>query len=238
MQERRRFVRWQIDRQAPIKFEGAVAPTTCTIHDISFKGARISLPHRLSKDTPHRVTITLCDEFACLDIEMWIIWHKRVMDINLYGTYFTKIKDSDKENIYRFMRKYFPAQINKQWWLETKKEGGEKEMEETKINNSKDRRIFERFATKFPVRFIDLKRNKEGEAEVCDVSAKGLGIIVSDQLAPDTSLEMWLDIPDRGEPVYTRGEVVWSQLTEPGQWRAGIDLEKADLMSMSRVLRA
>jgi len=236
MQERRRFVRWQVNREARVQLEGAVASTTCTVHDISFKGARISLAQKLPKDMPHRVSISLCDEFACLSVEVWVIWHKTIMETNVYGIYFIKIKDSDKENIYKFIRKYFPAQINKQWWQEEGK-GGEKEMGETKIHDSKDRRIFERFATKFPVRFIDLKRNKEGQAEVCDVSAKGLGIIVPDQLALGTPLEMWLDIPDSGEPVYTRGEVVWSKLTEPGQWRAGVDLEKADLMSMSRVLR-
>ena len=221
-----------------MQLEGAVASTTCTIHDISFKGARISLAQKLPKDTPHKVSITLCDEFACLDIEMWVIWHKRLMETNVYGVYFVKIKDSDKENIYKFIRKYFPALINKQWWQETRKEGGEKEMVEPKMNNSKDHRIFERFKASFPLRFIDLKRNKEGEAEVQDVSAKGLGIILEEQLAPDTALEMWLDIPDKGEPVYTRGEVVWSKLSQPGKWRAGVALEKADLMGMSRVLRS
>lgn len=237
MQERRRFVRWQIERPAQVKFEGAVAAMPSTIHDLSFKGARISLPQKLPKDTPHRVSITLCDEFACLDIEMWVIWHKRLMETNVYGVYFVKIKDSDKENIYKFIRKYFPAQINKQWWQEEVR-GGEKEMEQAKINGSRDQRIFERFKTSFPLRFIDLKRNKEGEAEVQDVSAKGLGIILEEQLAPDTALEMWLDIPDRGEPIYTRGEVVWSKLSQLGKWRAGVVLEKADLMGMSRVLRS
>ena len=237
MPERRQITRWQVNREAPLRLEGAAAPITCTVHDISFKGARISLAQKLAKDTPHRVSLTLCDEFACLNIEMWVIWHKTVIETNVYGVYFTKIKDSDKENIYKFMRKYFPTEINKQWWQEQKKEGGET-MKENHLNNSKDRRIFERFAAKFPLRFIDLKRNIEGQAEVRDYSAKGLGIIAQEELRPDTALEMWLDIPDRGEALYTRGGVVWSRFIEPGQWRAGIDLEKADLMVMSRVLRA
>lgn len=237
MQERRRFIRWQVNRQTQAKLEGAVAPTTCTVHDISFKGARISLTQQLPKDTNLKISIVLSEEFGSLDIEMWVVWHRRIMETNVYGLYFTKIKDSDKESIYKFMRKYFAAEINKQWWQEQRLEGGEKEMQEPKFDSSKDRRIFERFSAKFPLRFIDLKRNKEGQAQVQDVSAKGLGIIAQDELTTDTTLEMWLDVPDRGEPLYTRGEVVWSKLTQPGQWRLGVDLEKADLMAMSRILR-
>lgn len=237
MHEQRRFARWQINREAKIRLAGAVASMTCTIHDIGFMGARISLTQRLPKDTPLKINIILPNEFACLDIEIWVVWHKKIMDVNIYGVYFTRIKDIDKENIYKFMRRYFPEQFNKQWWQEPKLEGGEKEMEETKNGTLRDNRIFERFNVSFPLRFIDLKRNKEGQAQVKDVSAKGLGIIAKDELVSDTPLEMWLDIPDRGEPLYTRGEVIWSKLTGSSQWRAGIELEKADLMSMSRVLR-
>jgi hypothetical protein len=237
MVDRRQGARWRINRPVELKFAGALAPTISTIHDISFRGARISLSHKLPKDTPHRVSVTLCDDFACLNIEMWVVWQKRVMETNVYGVYFTKIKDSDKENIYKFMRKYFPQEINKQWWQETREKGGEEEMEEKKVNNSKDQRIFERFRARLPLRFIDLKGNKEGQAEVRDISAKGLGILAKNELPPQTPLEMWLDIPDRGEPFYTRGEVVWSKLSEPGQWRVGVNLEKADLMGMSRILR-
>jgi hypothetical protein len=48
---------------------------------------------------------------------------------------------------------------------------------------------------------------------------------------------MWLNIPDRGEPLYTRGRVVWSKMWEPNKYRLGINLEKADLMGMARILR-
>ena len=105
-------------------------------------------------------------------------------------------------------------------------------------NNSKDRRVFERFKARLPVRFIDLKRNQEGAAYTCDVSAKGMGLVSQKQVNPYTPMELWLDIPDKGEPLYARGEVVWSKEAEANQFRAGVELEKADLMGMSRVLRA
>lgn len=235
MQDRRRFVRWQIDKPAKVKLEGAQVFSDCMVKDINLKGLQIAWGLKLQKDTFVKLSVILSDEWA-LNVEVWVVWQKSIEGYNIYGLYFSKIFDSDKEKIYQFVRKYFPEQINKQWWQETRKEGGEK-MGEAKFNNSKDHRIFERFKAGFPVRFIDLKRNKEGQAKVRDVSAKGLGIVVNDELSPHTPLEIWLDIPDRGEPLYTRGEVVWSKLTEPGQWCAGIDLEKADLMGMARALR-
>lgn len=209
----------------------------CIIRDINFKGMQICLAQRLPKDTLMKISLTLCAELGCINLELWMVWHKRIMESNVYGLYFAKIMDSDKENIYKFLRKYFPDEMNKKWWKGTKEKGGEEEMMAEKVNGSKDRRIFERFVAKFPLRFIDLFRSKEGEAQVHDVSAKGIGIVAQNEIPMHTPLEMWLDIPDRGEPIHTRGEVMWSRQDEPGKWRSGVNLEKADLMGISRVLR-
>lgn len=100
-----------------------------------------------------------------------------------------------------------------------------------------DQRVFARFAARVPVRFLNLDAHSEGGAETLDVSAKGLGLVTTERLQPHTSLEMWLHIPDQGQPLYTRGEVVWSQMIEPDRYRTGISLNKADLMGLSRVLR-
>jgi len=82
-----------------------------------------------------------------------------------------------------------------------------------------------------------LKQNKEGEAQVQDISAKGIGLITKEELSPHTPLELWLEIPDKGEPLYSRGEVAWTKKLEPDKYRVGVNLEKADLMGLSRVLR-
>jgi hypothetical protein len=72
---------------------------------------------------------------------------------------------------------------------------------------------------------------------VQDVSAKGLGLVAGEALAPLTPLEMWLNIPDKGEPLYVRGEVAWSKKLAADQYRIGVNLERANLMGLSRVLR-
>lgn len=101
-----------------------------------------------------------------------------------------------------------------------------------------DRRVFERFAASFPLRFIDSNANRQGQAQTVDVSAKGVGLVTDRELSVGVPLEMWLGISDDHEPLYMRGEVVWSNSLEPNRYRVGVDLERADFMGMSRVLRA
>jgi len=100
-----------------------------------------------------------------------------------------------------------------------------------------DHRVFERFRKEFSARFVGLD-GKEGMARTFDVSAKGLGLLSSQELESRSNLEIWLDVPNSTDPLYTRGQVVWSRLAETGDFCSGIELEKADLMGVSRLLRA
>jgi hypothetical protein len=232
MTGRRRCARWRLNKELKVKLEGAENYANCTLVDISFTGCSISLRFRFPKDEFLKLSIVLSDVSA-ITIEAWVVWHKTIDGVNIYGVYFNKIRDGDKEIIYKFIRQNFPHLLNYQWWKDIRKEGGEI-MEEEKFQ---DRRIFDRFTAKFPVKFINLRENKESEASIDDVSAKGIGITANEQLQPRTALEMWLEIPDKGEPLYTRGEVIWSRMIETGKYRVGVNLEKADLMGLSRVLR-
>lgn len=100
-----------------------------------------------------------------------------------------------------------------------------------------DRRIFARIDLKIPLRFLAPKGNIQGEGQTLDVSANGVGFLTKENLPAKTSLEMWLDIPDHREPFYTRGEVVWSRgLPDTTEKRAGVHLEKAELMGLARAL--
>lgn len=99
-----------------------------------------------------------------------------------------------------------------------------------------DHRIFERFRKEFSARFIGLD-GKESVAQTFDVSAKGLGLSTSHELEPQANLEIWLDVPNNTDPLYTRGQVVWTRLAGATGYHSGIELEKADLMGISRLLR-
>ena len=100
-----------------------------------------------------------------------------------------------------------------------------------------DRRIVQRIPARSSLRFLDAHSNKEGLAEIQDISANGIGLFTEEELPSHTPLEIWLQIPDRGEPLNTKGEVIWSKMVEPNRYRAGICLERVDFMAMSRVIR-
>lgn len=104
-------------------------------------------------------------------------------------------------------------------------------------NQIEDKRVFARLPVTMPVKFMNTEMNAEGEALTQDISAKGIGLMINRKIKPNTSLEMWLTVPDKGEPFYTRGEVIWS-IPEADKYRIGVNLERADLMGISRVLRA
>lgn len=100
-----------------------------------------------------------------------------------------------------------------------------------------DRRVFARINTRLPVRFLDPSSGREGKADTVDICANGVGFVTNEGLATATPLEMWLDIPDQHEPLYTRGEVIWSEpMPGTGEHRIGVRLEKAELMGLARVL--
>jgi hypothetical protein len=100
-----------------------------------------------------------------------------------------------------------------------------------------DRRLFARISVNLAVKFLDTKRNQQGQANTCDVSANGIGLISADEINSDASLELWLDMPDHRDPLYVRGQVVWSKEVLPSVWRAGVNLDKAELMGLSRLFR-
>jgi len=227
MPERRRYVRWQINYPAKIKLSGAEAFSLCQIHDLSFKGAKISFSFKLPPDTFFQLKILLSDDFI-LDVESWVVWHKTVDGYYVYGLYFNKIPDKDKEKIYQFIRKNFLKELSKQWWPD-KEKGGE---------TMEDRRIFARFPARFPAHLLDPRSGKEAEAQTQDISAKGIGLVSDEELKPQTSLEIWIKVHEKTEPIYTRGEVVWVKEVAPQQYRFGVNLERADLMSLARLLRA
>jgi hypothetical protein len=101
-----------------------------------------------------------------------------------------------------------------------------------------ERRIFERLEVDFPVKFSYLEGAKEGMGRIINISATGGGVIVTNEQLPIAAvLDMWLHIPDNKEPLRTKGEVVWSIVSAPGVYKAGVKFDKVDFMGISRVLR-
>ncbi|MDP2941673.1 MAG: PilZ domain-containing protein [Candidatus Omnitrophota bacterium] len=233
MADRRQTIRWQLDRQAKLKCEGGECFVCCQLKDINFKGFKMVTSQKLEKDKFVKLELALSEDFI-FQAEVWVAWHKTVEGHNIYGLYFSKIKDAHKERIYQFIQNYVPGQIKQRWWQGHLTEKGDGGMEDGKLE---DRRVFERFDAKFPLRFLVPASGEEFQAESTDISAKGVGILSRENLQPAADLELWLDLPDRGEPLYARGKVAWSQPAGNQLYRLGINLEKADFMGLGRALR-
>ncbi len=205
----------------------------CHLRDINFKGLKLATSHKLEQDTYLKLELALAEGFI-ISAEVWVAWHKVVEGHNIYGLYFHQIKDAHKEKIYQFVQGHIPEQIRQKWWQGHLVEKGDGVMENGKLE---DRRVFERFDAKFPLRFLVTASGKELQAESADISAKGIGLLSRENLQPTADLELWLDLPDRGEPLYARGKVAWSQSAGNSLFRSGINLERADFMGLGRALR-
>jgi hypothetical protein len=100
-----------------------------------------------------------------------------------------------------------------------------------------DRRIFARFTAELSLQYANENSTKQFQAVTRDVCAKGIGIFTNERLTPDSYLTISLKMPDNSKDFSTRGRVIWSEQIEPDKYRVGIDLEKAELMGISIVLR-
>lgn len=231
MTERRQINRWQADKETKIKLEGAEVSAKCHLKDINLKGAQISLAMRLPKDTFLKLSLFLTED-SILNVEAWVAWQRTIDGHYVYGIYFSRINDADKEKIYQFIRRYFPEQLTQQWW-----QGLEKGGETMQKEKFEDRRVFERFPANFGLRYLDVSSHSEGRAQLRDISAKGIGMVTNATLTIRAPLEMWLEVPDNGEPFYSRGEVVWSKPVSANEYQVGVNLEKADLVGLSRITK-
>jgi hypothetical protein len=94
----------------------------------------------------------------------------------------------------------------------------------------KERRAFTRFLVKVFSRYLNLEAVAgESHAQTHDVSVKGLCLLTKEAIAQGTPLDIWLQMPDNGEQIYTKGIVVWSMMVEPEKYRIGINLENTEL---------
>jgi len=243
-----------VGKRIKVKLTGAQVFLDCVLMDINFSGLQVALERKFPQDSFRGLTIVLCEKHGdgstfrplgsgkvepspgFLEVEVWVVWHKTVAHtLHLYGLYFSKIQESDKEKIYRFVYDNCPQELSK---TETElKSHGEGERAMASLDFT-DRRIFARTKANFTARYLDLDSAKEANARVEDISAKGIGMVVDQELKLNDALELWLLFPDGIEPYYARGKVAWHKELAPDLYRVGVDLEKADMLGLGRVLRA
>lgn len=234
MKELRKLNRWQVNQSAYLKLDQVDEAIFCQVKDINSKGARVTLNAKNTKlppDSTFKISLRLSEDYT-VEATIWVVWSKMIEGVNHCGLYFSKIKDVDKDKIYKFIHKFRSSGFKQESWsgsFEDEKAGEGGDMS--------DHRIFERFKKEFSARFIGLD-GKERQSQTFDISAKGLGLFTADKVEPHTPLEIWLNVPNSTDPLYTRGQVVWSNPEGTSGYRLGVELERANFMGMSRLLRA
>lgn len=116
MQERRLPVRWQVNRPISIMLSGQDVMLGCHAEDVSYKGIRIRSPEPLFAEDNITLDIALDDKTILDDIGASVVWKRVSENYNIYGLYFNKINEKNKERIHQFVQQYCPRQITKHLW--------------------------------------------------------------------------------------------------------------------------
>lgn len=102
----------------------------------------------------------------------------------------------------------------------------------------KEKRGYPRFTVRIPVRYTDPNLNAAIQTQTYDISQEGLSLFTDKELAPETSLDVYLQMTDNGEEIPARGRVIWSKkFTAQDKYRVGLKLEGQKLKPIPLVLR-
>lgn len=95
-----------------------------------------------------------------------------------------------------------------------------------------------RFALTIPAQYSDCDTKSMYLAETHDISSDGLSLMTNRELSAHSNLNISLKIPDNGEEIYAKAEVVWSRMIYSNQWRIGLKFAEANFKPVPIVLRA
>jgi Tfp pilus assembly protein PilZ len=100
-----------------------------------------------------------------------------------------------------------------------------------------DRRLFERFSARFPVKYKD-SRNDFGIAVFLrDVSAGGAKILSREKLFLNDNISLLVKLPDSKDPFPINGQVVWTSNGVPQIWDIGIRFHKINPLGLWRIFK-
>ena len=107
------------------------------------------------------------------------------------------------------------------------------------VNSIDDKRLFDRFPTKFPVRFLfkSILRGFGAKVRLNNFSAGGVKITTNMQLSINGSVNLKMDLPDGNEPKTIRGEVIWVKKKSAKTWEIGIKICKIVFMNEWRIYK-
>lgn len=117
MDERRQLPRWKIKKETKVWMQGEPSNARhCIIEDMHLKGMCVSFNEQLPQQQSVRMSFALSDNFDLIKIEAEIPWAKEDQGRYVYGMFFNKIIDSDKDRIYQYISSHCSQQLKDKWW--------------------------------------------------------------------------------------------------------------------------
>ena len=98
-----------------------------------------------------------------------------------------------------------------------------------------ERRLFDRFVARLPVKLDEAEQNFSADVYLRDVSATGAKLVTRERLIPEDNVNFWVRVPDGKDPLHLKGRVVWAKEVGMDVWDAGINFDKVRLMNLHRV---
>lgn len=107
----------------------------------------------------------------------------------------------------------------------------------TAIETTGERRIFERFSARFPVKFKDAREDYGTEVFLRDASAQGARIVTKERFFLDDQVSLEVELPDGGDPMVLSGRVVWVKVLNPSLWDTGMQFQQVNFLRMQRLFK-
>ena len=100
-----------------------------------------------------------------------------------------------------------------------------------------DRRIYDRFTARFPVKFKDAREDFGSNVFLRDISAEGAKIVSKASIFLNDKVDLLVELPDGHDPLALSGRVVWMRGVNPSTWDAGVKFNKIDFMATQRIFK-
>ncbi|MDE2222116.1 MAG: PilZ domain-containing protein [Candidatus Omnitrophica bacterium] len=100
-----------------------------------------------------------------------------------------------------------------------------------------ERRIYERFSARFPVKFKDTRNDYGTDVFLRDASAQGVRILTKERFFLEDQLSLEVALPDGQEPMVLSGKVVWSKLLNLTLWDTGVEFSEINFFKMQRLFK-
>ncbi|MCX5701058.1 MAG: PilZ domain-containing protein [Candidatus Omnitrophica bacterium] len=103
--------------------------------------------------------------------------------------------------------------------------------------NRTEKREFVRFLIAIPLKYAKMGIKVINDSSVCNISARGLGLIAAEELPVSSPIDVCLKIPDNGQEIPLEAEVVWSKPLGASKHIYGLSLKNAQIKPIPLVLR-